>query len=114
MPIESKFLLIASMDVEATKEDLFNEVYDEHVQHILKVPGIRHVARMKGEPFALTVGGKTTQMPEPNPVYTAIYEIDDPSVLSSPAWAAAAEAGRWPSEVRPHTRNRQHHIYRVR
>jgi hypothetical protein len=68
MPIKSKYLFIASMDVDAGKEALFNEV----------------------------------------------YEIDGPHVLMSPEWAKAVEAGRWPGEVRPFTRNRKHAIYRVR
>ena len=41
MPIKSKYLFVASMDVDANKEALFNEVYDtEHVPNLLKVPGV--------------------------------------------------------------------------
>ncbi len=40
-------------------------------------------------------------------------EIDDPQVLQSPEWAEAVERGRWPSEVRPHTSNRQHLLFKV-
>ena len=33
MPITSKYLFVASMDVDPDKEDLFNEVYDtEHIR----------------------------------------------------------------------------------
>jgi hypothetical protein len=112
MPICSTYVLIASMDVEPAKESLFNEVYDEHVEHLLRVPGVTSVVRMKGEPFSITIGGTTETRPAPNPIYTAIYEITDPSVLSSAAWNNAVEQGRWPLEVRPHTRNRTHFIYR--
>jgi hypothetical protein len=35
-------------------------------------------------------------------------------VLVSPEWAKAVEAGRWPTQVRPFTRNRRHTLYRVR
>jgi hypothetical protein len=52
-------------------------------------------------------------MPAPDPVYTAVYEIDDPKVLTSPEWEAACEAGRWAAEIRPHTRKRTHFIYKV-
>jgi hypothetical protein len=48
------------------------------------------------------------ELPAPSPIYTAIYEIDDPQVLQSPQWAEAVERGRWPSEVRPRISNRQH------
>ncbi len=38
MPISSKYLFVVSMDVDAEKEALFNEVYDtEHVPNLLKV-----------------------------------------------------------------------------
>ena len=46
MPIKTKYLFFASMDVVPEKEALFNEVYDqEHVPTLLKVPGVagRHV-----------------------------------------------------------------------
>ena len=46
MPITTKYLYIASMDVQPDKEALFNEVYDtEHVPNLLKVPGVRAVTR---------------------------------------------------------------------
>ena len=59
MPIKSKYLFVASMDVDADKEALFNEVYDtEHVPNLLQVPGVHAVARLAGEPFALNIGGE--------------------------------------------------------
>jgi len=58
MPIESRYVFIASMDVDADKEDIFNEVYDtEHVPNLLQVPGVHAVTRLKGEPFVLSIGG---------------------------------------------------------
>ena len=33
--------------------------------------------------------------------------------MKSAAWAEAVERGRWPSEVRPYTRNRRHSLQRV-
>ncbi|WP_027520601.1 DUF4286 family protein [Bradyrhizobium sp. Ec3.3] len=112
MPIQSRFVLIASMDVDPAHEDLFNEVYDgEHVPHLLKVPGVHSVTRVKGVPFAFAIANGIKDMPAPEPVYTAIYEIDHPDVLKSAEWAKAVEAGRWASEVRPNTRNRHHAVY---
>ena len=59
MPIKSKYLFVASMDVDPAKEALFNEVYDtEHVPNLLQVPGVHAVARMEGEPFAVSIGGE--------------------------------------------------------
>ena len=34
--------------------------------------------------------------------------LENAEVLTSEAWAKAVEAGRWPSQVRPFTRNRRH------
>ncbi len=114
MPLISKYLFVATMDVEPDKEVLFNEIYDtEHVPNLLNGPGVRAAARMKGEPFALSIGGEQRWIAHENPRYTAMYEIDGPEVLISRAWAVAGEAGRWPSQVRPHTRNRRHAFYRV-
>ena len=115
MPMLSKYVFIASMDVAPDKEALFNEVYDgEHVPNILKVPGVRSATRLLGEPFTHRIGGVETKKQHEGPRYTAIYEIDSPEVLLSPEWAKQAELGRWPGEVRPFTRNRQHVLYRVR
>jgi hypothetical protein len=115
MPIQSKYLFVVSMDVNADKEALFNEVYDtEHVPNLLKVPGVRAVARMEGEPFTMHLGGQERRVVHDGPRYSALYEIDGPQVLTSPEWAKAAELGRWPSHVRPFTSNRRHALYRLR
>lgn len=114
MSIESRYVMIASMDVDPEYEDLFNEIYDtEHVPYLLTVPGVRAVTRMKGEPFIFAIAGELKTFPAPSPVYTAIYEIDHPDVVTSREWANAVEKGRWASEVRPHTRNRHHAVYAV-
>ena len=114
MAIESRYLFIVSMDVDPEHEGLFNEVYDrEHIPYLMQVPGVRAVSRLKGEPFAVAIGGKVKQMPAPSPAYTALYEIDGPEVLTSPEWSAAVEKGRWPTEVRQHTSNRRHALMRV-
>ena len=114
MPIKSRYLFVASMDVDAEKEAVFNEVYDtEHVPNLLKVPGVHAVARMEGEPFAMSIGGEE-RVTHDGPRHSALYEIDGPHVPASREWAKAVEAGRWPSEVRPFTRNRRHTLYRLR
>ena len=115
MPINSNYLFVASMDVDPDKEALFNEVYDtEHIPNLLKVPGVRAVTRMAGEPFAMSIGGAEKKVAHDGPRYSAVYEIDGPQVLTSPAWAKAVEDGRWPGEVRPFTHNRRHALYKVR
>ena len=114
MPINSKYLFVASMDVDPDKEDFFNEIYDnEHVPNLLKVPGVHAATRIKGEPFALSIGVGTKIISHEGARYSAVYEIDGPQVLVSPEWAKAGEAGRWASQVRPYTHNRSHVLYKV-
>jgi hypothetical protein len=115
MAITTKYVFIASMDVAPEKEALFNEVYDrEHVPNLLKVPGVRSVTRLCTEPASLNIGGETKRLTGAGaPRYMAIYEIDSPNVLTSTAWAEALEVGRWPTEVRPYTSNRQHIVRKV-
>ena len=115
MPISSNYIFVVSMDVDAEHEELFNEVYDtEHVPYLMEVEGVNSVTRVKGEAFTMSMAGREEPKPAPQPVYSAIYEIDSPGVLVSPAWAEAVERGRWADDVRPFTTNRSHTLYKVR
>ena len=115
MAAKAKFLFIASMDVDPAKEALFNEVYDtEHIPELLKVPGCLAVYRFTLAPLQMSIGGEVkTVVAEGEPKYSAVYELDNAGVLTSPEWAAAVEKGRWPAQVRPHTRNRRHTLRRI-
>jgi len=113
MPLETRYLFSAAMDVEPAKEALFNEVYDtEHVPNLLKVPGVIAVARFKSGPVTMMLGGeRRTIVIENEPRYNALYEVESPDVLVSPAWAKAVEEGRWPGQVRAYTKNRRHVMF---
>jgi len=110
MPAKAKFVFIASMDVEPDKDAIFNAVYDtEHIPLILKVPGVVSARRCHTVPLTMIIGGeKKTIVAEGEPKYSAIYELESAEVLVSEAWAKAVDAGRWPTDVRPFTRNRRH------
>ena len=110
MSEKTRYIYIASMDVQPDKEDIFNEVYDtEHVPAMLSVPGVVAATRYKVEPHEVTIGDQSKTIPDPSePHYHAVYEFDDSAVMDSKEWAEATEAGRWPSEVRPYTHNRRH------
>jgi len=115
MPFQARYLFSAAMDVEPEKEALFNEVYDkEHVPMLLAVPGVISVARFKTQKeVTLVVGGqRRTVVIESEPTYNALYELDNPEVLTGDAWAKAVDQGRWRGQVRPFTRNRRHVLYR--
>jgi hypothetical protein len=113
MPVQTRYLFAASMDVELDRDALFNEVYDqEHVPLLLAVPGVVSVARFKTRELTLIIGGqRTTVVVENEPAYSAFYEIESPEVLTSDEWARAVDSGRWPTQVRPHTKNRRHVLY---
>ena len=110
MPINSRYLFIASMDVQPDREDLFNEVYDtEHVPTLLQVPGVLSVARFKTRELTMIIGGEERTIEiSGQPKYTAMYELESPEVLVSDGWANSVDDGRWPGEVRPYTTNRRH------
>jgi hypothetical protein len=114
MPIQTAYLFSAAMDVDPVREALFNEVYDrEHVPLLLEVPGVLSVARFRAEPVTMIIGGeRKTIAIDAEPRYTALYEVTGPDVLTSAAWAKAVDQGRWPTQVRPYTRNRRHVLYR--
>jgi hypothetical protein len=113
MPFQTRYLFSAAMDVEPAKEALFNDVYDtEHVPNLLKVPGVIAVARFKSGPVTMMLGGeRRTIVIENEPRYNALYEVESPDVLVSPAWAKAVEEGRWPGQVRAYTKNRRHVMF---
>lgn len=110
MAKKSKYLFIASMDVEKEKEDIFNEVYDkEHVPNLLTVPGVLSVSCYKMRELTMLLGGERKVMQfDDEPAFHALYEVESPEVLLSDAWGEAVELGRWPEQVRPYTRNRRH------
>ena len=112
---KTRYLFTASMDVDPDKEALFNEVYDtEHIPQLLKVPGVLAVHRYTLVPLKMSIGGELkTIVAEGEPKYKATYELESAEVLTGAAWAKAVEAGRWPSQVRPFTRNRRHTLSKV-
>ena len=115
MSARAKYLMIASMDVDPEHEAIFNEVYDkEHVPNLSKVPGVLGITRYKRQELTMNIGGerKTIRI-ENEPLYTAIYELESPEVLTSAAWDKAVEEGRWPAQVRPYTKNRRHVLLKV-
>jgi hypothetical protein len=115
MPIQGKWIFTAAMDIDPDREALFNEVYDtEHIPHLRKVPGVVSVTRVRLDTLRVTMGGETrTVDPQGKPRYACIVELENPEVLTSASWAQAVDAGRWPTHVRPYTKNRQHTLHRV-
>ena len=77
MPIKSRYLFTAAMDVEPDKDAIFNEVYDkEHVPSLLEVPGVIAVARFKRRELEMFIGGERKKIViEGEPTYTALYEL---------------------------------------
>ena len=112
---KSKYLFVASMDVDPAKEALFNDVYNtEHCPELGKVNGVGEITRYEAEAFKVMIGGEIrTMAPDGRPRFHAVYEIESPEVLTSAAWGEAVELGRWPEQVRPYTTNRRHTLLRL-
>jgi hypothetical protein len=115
MPVNGKWIFTAAMDVDPDKEALFNEVYDtEHIPFLRQVPGVISATRLKLDALRITMGGETKTVDAQGvPRYACILELENPDVLTSAAFAKAVDAGRWPTQVRPYTRNRHHTLHRV-
>ena len=115
MAQRSKYLFIASMDVEASKEALFHDVYNtEHCPALSQVPGVVSVTRFETQPLTMIMGGETrTIVAENEPTFQALYELEGPEVLTSQGWADAVDGGRWPEQVRPYTKNRRHVLLKL-
>ena len=77
------------------------------------MPGVISVTCSKKRPAALSMGGDRVPIGEGEPAYVAFYEIESPDVLTSDAWKAAVDRGRWAEEVRPYTGNRHLAMHEV-
>ena len=113
--LHSRYLFIASMDIDPQHESLFNDVYNtEHCPLLNQVPGVREVTRYETQRLVMAMGGEVREIEIPGtPKHHAVYQVDNPEVLTSPEWAVAVEAGRWPEHVRPHTQNRRHVLLKL-
>ena len=78
---------------------------------LLTVPGVVSVARVKKRELTLVLGGERKTIVIEGEPRTTLHEIESPDVLTTKAWAEAVEKGRWPAQVRPHTKNRRHVLY---
>ena len=91
------------MDVLSDVEDDFNRIYDtQHVPNLLAVPGVHACTRYRLESSDLDGMAR----------YAALYEVDSPDVPISTAWRKASDIGDWATQIRPHTTNRSHHIFK--
>ena len=97
------YVYLVQMDVPEDMEDEFNRIYDtQHVPNIIKAPGVSGCTRYRLE--SADIPGVAR--------YAAIYDIDSPDVPESDGWKAESEKGDWPSQIRPHTTNRTHIIFK--
>ena len=112
---QSKYLFIASMDIDPEREALFNDVYNtEHCPLLCQVPGVISVTRFETQKLTMIMGGETRSIVVENePKHHALYELDSPDVLTSSGWGEAVDQGRWPQQVRPFTSNRRHTLLKL-
>jgi hypothetical protein len=97
------YLYLVQMDIPARLEAAFNRIYDtQHVPNLIQVPGVQSCTRYRLE--SADVNGV--------PKYAALYEVDSPDTPNTTVWKVASDKGDWVTQIRPHTTNRTHIIYR--
>ena len=86
MPIQSRYLFIASMDVDPQRQSLFNEVYNtEHCPLLSQVPGVTGVSRFELQPLTMSMGGETRTIKiEGEPIHHALVRIGEPRGVDQP------------------------------
>jgi hypothetical protein len=91
-------LLVNRMDVSAEGEQDFNDWYNqEHLHALSQVEG--------------NIASRRFRAVEGSPSYMAIYELTEPAVQASAAWAKAVDTP-WTSRVRPSMLTRWRTVYK--
>ena len=97
------YIYLVQMDIPAELEDDFNRIYDtQHVPNILQAPGVHSCTRYRLE--SSDVEGVAR--------YAAVYEIDSPDIPQTDGWKRESDKGDWVAQIRPHTTNRTHIIFK--
>jgi len=112
--MSSRYFFTAAMDIAESKEEEFNDIYEkEHIPYLTDVPGVISIARFTTQPLKMILGGEEKEIViEGQPKHTAVYEIEHPEVLLSDGWAQSVDKGRWSTNIRPHTFNRRHVLFK--
>lgn len=96
-PANAGGVILVSMDVDAEREDEFNDWYNtEHIPLFLKVPSVISARRFHA------LSGK--------PAYVALYHVDHTAVYSTPTWMAA-NTTPWILRLRRFQRNRTYFMF---
>ena len=93
-------LLLVMMDIDPEHEEDFNRWYDEeHVPERMAIHGF--------------VSGRRYRAIEGGPKYLAIYEMDSPEVLDTPAYQYVSGEGRseWTKRVTGNAKNLVRNVY---
>jgi hypothetical protein len=97
--MHGQYVFTAAMTIGPEHDRLLNEVYEtEHVPELLRVPGMISISRY-------------TRTKPADTFYLAVYEIASPDIPTGPHFMKARDVGRWPTEVRPHTRGLRNGLY---
>lgn len=92
-------LLLVTIDVEHAYEDEFNRWYDtEHFPERMQCPGF--------------VSGRRFVAVEGEPRYVAMYELESPEVLMSPAYKKIQPPSEWTAALSKHFVRQNRSVYR--
>ncbi len=96
---DAPFVYVVKTDIPEDFEADFNAWYEhEHVPALASVPGCLRARRF------LAIDGQ--------PKYMAVYELENPDVIKSAAWAKARDTA-WTEKIRPHMQNLERRAYQL-
>jgi len=99
--LQTRYLFSAAMNVQADKDRIFNEVYDQSTWPSLLKVRVSSRSPLQSEPVTMMIGVSADHRDRGEPTYNALYEIESPAVLTSDAWAKLSRKDDWPSQSGP-------------
>jgi hypothetical protein len=100
-PSNAGGVILVSMDIDAGREEEFNDWYNtEHIPRLSSIPGVLAARRFR----ALSAAA---------PAYVALYHVEDAGIYATRTWVAANETP-WMLRMRRFQRNRTYFMFRTR
>ncbi len=107
------YIFLAEMGAGGNRREEFERSYEDHLEKLSAVDGVRVAARAWPDTGAVVIDGETHPLRGQDQPHVAFYAIDDPAVLVSDQWRDAVDAGTWAARTRGGTEGRRHQLLRV-
>jgi hypothetical protein len=107
------YIFLAEMGAGSNRREEFERSYEDHLEQLSAVSGVRIAARAWPDMGAVVIDGETHTLGGLDQRHLALYAIEDPAVLVSDQWRNAVDAGAWATRTRGGTEERRHQLLRV-